>query len=243
MAVRYYFIDYENTDVAGFDGLSLLNEEDTVYFYYSDAHNRMTLGLHRRILLSKAQFLYRKVQEMGKDALDLELLNELQELIQQKGEFGLKEQYCIISHDRGYEEKVKTLQKKGYKIEICCNIKENNLTDSERLKIERAKLEAEKKELKKEKADFEAEKKQFQKLVEEFEKQRAGFQQTIKSEKEIIRLLLKKYGLTSRELNDIEPYLETLYLNRKDRKKLNEIFNKTLSGRKIKPILDDLGKL
>lgn len=121
--MRYYFIDHENTDVSGFDGLSLLNEEDVVYFYYSEAHNRMTLGLHRRILMSKAQFLYRKVQETGKDALDLELLKELYELIQQKSEAGLKEQYCIISHDKGYEEKVKMLQKKVIKLKYALTSK------------------------------------------------------------------------------------------------------------------------
>jgi len=241
--VRYYFIDYENTDVAGFDGLSLLNEKDVVYFYYSETHNRMTLGLHRRILLSKAQFLYRKIQGTEKDALDLELLKELGELIQQKSDSGLKEQYCIISNDKGYGEKVKGLQKKGYKIEICSNIKENNLTDSERLKAERAKLEAEKKALKKERAEFETEKKQFQKLVEEFKKQKVNLKLATKSENEIVYEALKNIGLSANELKNIQPLLETLLKNRKNTKELNRILNKTLPGRKLKPILNILRKM
>ena len=236
-SMRYYFIDYENTDVAGFDGLSLLNENDVVYFYYSESHNRMTLGLHRRILLSKTQFLYRKIQKVEKDALDLELLKELDELIQQKSEAGLKEQYCIISHDKGYEEKIKEFLKKGYKIEICSNIKENNLTDSERLKAERTKLEAEKKALKKEKAEFEKEKKQFQKLVEEFEKQKADFQMMKNADKDNIYKALKNAGLSAKELKNIEPFLELLFENRKNVKELNKILNKALPGRKLKPFL------
>ena len=35
---RVFFVDYENVDTNGLDGLSRLTSQDQVYIYYSEAH-------------------------------------------------------------------------------------------------------------------------------------------------------------------------------------------------------------
>lgn len=59
---RYFFVDYENVNREGLNGISKLEETDCVRIYYSDAADTMTFGLHRRINASKAHFDYIKVQ-------------------------------------------------------------------------------------------------------------------------------------------------------------------------------------
>ena len=44
---RVFFVDYENVDTNGLDGLTRLSSQDEVYIYYSEAHSRMSFGLHR----------------------------------------------------------------------------------------------------------------------------------------------------------------------------------------------------
>lgn len=56
------FVDYENVNRVGLNGILKLSETDCVRIYYSKNAEAMTFGLHRRINASKAKFQYVKVQ-------------------------------------------------------------------------------------------------------------------------------------------------------------------------------------
>lgn len=46
---RYFFVDYENVNRDGMNGIVKLSDKDCVRVYYSDAAETLTFGLHRRI--------------------------------------------------------------------------------------------------------------------------------------------------------------------------------------------------
>lgn len=115
---RVFFIDYENVDTAGLDGLGRLNSNDTVYIYYSEKHSRMTFGLHRRITESPASFQYRKIKGNTKNYLDNELMKEAGKFISDT-----RADYYIISKDKGYESFVKEKKKAGFRTFLLVDIK------------------------------------------------------------------------------------------------------------------------
>ena len=118
---RVFFVDYENVDTGGLDGLSRLTGNDTVYIYYSEQHSRMTFGLHRRIMESKSEFIYIKIKETGKNALDSILMDEADKIISDK-----RADYYIISKDKDYESFVEDKKKNGYRVFLLPNINECN---------------------------------------------------------------------------------------------------------------------
>jgi len=118
---RVFFVDYENVDTSGLDGLSRLTSQDEVYIYYSESHSRMTFGLHRRICESNSKFLYRKIQGTIKNALDNELMREAEQVINNKGA-----DYYIISKDKGYKSFVKRKVIAGYSVDLFPTISETN---------------------------------------------------------------------------------------------------------------------
>lgn len=126
---RVFFIDYENVDTNGLDGLTRLTSQDHVYIYYSEAHSRMSFGLHRRICESNSQFFYRKVKDNSKNALDNELMREANTVVNEKNT-----DYYIISNDKGYSSFVKKKVIDGYKIDQFATISETNKDKKEALK-------------------------------------------------------------------------------------------------------------
>ena len=108
---RVFFIDYENVDTAGLNGLSALTSQDFVFIYYSERHSKMTFGLHHRINMSNAEFFYRKIKDRSKDSLDRELMDEANfEIVDPKAD------YYIISKDKGYDSFVKDKKREGFKV-------------------------------------------------------------------------------------------------------------------------------
>lgn len=68
--IRYFFVDYENVNRGGLNGIVKLSGEDCVRIYYSETAETLTFGLHRRIIASRAHFDYIKVQMPIKNAVD-----------------------------------------------------------------------------------------------------------------------------------------------------------------------------
>ena len=126
---RVFFVDYENVDTNGLDGLSRLTSQDQVYIYYSEAHSRMSFGLHRRICESKSEFIYRKIKDKTKNALDNELMREAETVINDKNA-----DYYIISDDKGYRSFVKKKVLAGFKVDQFPTISETNKNKKEELK-------------------------------------------------------------------------------------------------------------
>ena len=126
---RVFFIDYENVDTNGLDGLSRLTSQDQVYIFYSEAHSRMSFGLHRRICESKSEFIYRKIKDKSKNALDNELMREAEMVIDD-----YKVDYYIISSDKGYSSFVEEKVQSGYKVNQFSVILETNRQKKDELK-------------------------------------------------------------------------------------------------------------
>ncbi len=126
---RVFFVDYENVDTNGLDGLSRLTSQDQIYIYYSEAHSRMSFGLHRRICESKSEFIYRKVKDKSKNALDNELMREAENVICDKNA-----DYYIISEDKGYSSFVKKKVVSGFKVDQYPTISETNKKKKDDLK-------------------------------------------------------------------------------------------------------------
>ena len=126
---RVFFVDYENVDTNGLDGLTRLTSQDQVYIYYSEAHSRMSFGLHRRICESKSEFLYRKIKDTSKNALDNELMREAEDRINDRNA-----DYYIISKDKGYHKFVTQKVLAGFKVDMYPTISETNKSKKDELK-------------------------------------------------------------------------------------------------------------
>lgn len=126
---RVFFVDYENVDTKGLDGLSRLSSNDIVFIYYSEKHSRMSFGLHRRICESSATFFYRKIKDFSKNALDYELIGEAEDVVTET-----RVNYYIISNDKGYQDFIDRKSYEGYNVELCSNIVETNENKLEDLK-------------------------------------------------------------------------------------------------------------
>ena len=121
---RYFFVDYENVNRDGLNGITKLTETDCVRIYYSDAAETLTFGLHRRINASKAHFDYIKVQIPIKNAVDCQILFDIRDFAKEQRET----EYFIVSKDSDFNQAVeafKANQLKVKKVEEICKLAEN----------------------------------------------------------------------------------------------------------------------
>lgn len=116
---RCFFVDYENVNRVGLNGILKLSETDCVRIYYSKNAEAMTFGLHRRINASKAKFQYVKVQMPIKNATDCLILYHLQNLTRRRKDM----LYYIVSNDADFDlsiEMFRQLKCQVYRVpEIC----------------------------------------------------------------------------------------------------------------------------
>ena len=97
--MSYFLVDFENTHSGGLNNFKKLTENDTVEIFYSDSVNSMTFDLHTRILTCPAKFVYSKITNGTKNALDFILLTQLACKISENTD----ENYFIISKDKGFD--------------------------------------------------------------------------------------------------------------------------------------------
>ena len=116
---RYFFVDYENVNRDGLNGITKLTETDCVRIYYSNAAETLTFGLHRRINASKAHFDYIKVQIPIKNAVDCQILFDIRDFAKEQR----KAEYYIVSKDSDFDQAVETFKANQFKVkkvvEIC----------------------------------------------------------------------------------------------------------------------------
>lgn len=101
--MAFYFVDYENVNTEGLQGIEALTASDEVVVFYSEHADRLTFDLHRRINESKAQVSYFKVSACKKNALDFQLVSYLGYLVAQNP----GQRFCIISRDTGFQSVVR----------------------------------------------------------------------------------------------------------------------------------------
>lgn len=97
--MSYFLVDFENTHSGGLNNFKKLTESDTVEIFYSDSVNSMTFDLHTRILTCPSKFIYTKITNGTKNALDFILLTQLACKISENTD----ENYFIISKDKGFD--------------------------------------------------------------------------------------------------------------------------------------------
>ena len=127
--MNYFLIDYENVNVAGFDGVSKLTEEDSVIIFYSENAETLTFGLHRRINESKADFKFQKVSVKEKNALDFQLCAYLGFLVRDTmtDADNNKNSYYVVSNDKGYSVLPDYLKKFGITVHLVSNLAKNEV--------------------------------------------------------------------------------------------------------------------
>ena len=102
--MAFYFIDYENVNNDGMQGVELLHSSDEVIIFYSDYADRLTFDLHQRINASAAKVQYIRVDACcKKNGLDFQLVTYLGYLIAQHP----TETFYIVSKDNGFCNVVK----------------------------------------------------------------------------------------------------------------------------------------
>jgi hypothetical protein len=120
--MRIFYIDYENVMDSGLNGIGKLTAADTVKIFYSEDAQRMSFGTHRRIIESKAAFLYQKISpdlKKVKNALDVLILQDLETTMKTDK----SSDYFIVSKDNDFDSFIEEKLKKKYKIkritEVC----------------------------------------------------------------------------------------------------------------------------
>ena len=133
--MNYFLIDYENVNVAGFDGLSNLTAEDVVIVFYTENANTLTFDLHTKINESKAKIQFQKVSAKSKNALDFQLCSYLGYLI--RGKMDNENRYYIVSKDNGYSVLSEYWSKqRGEKVLSVLNLKKDSVKPAETIKQE-----------------------------------------------------------------------------------------------------------
>jgi len=75
-----YLVDYENVYIEGLQGIERLNEEDSVYIFYTQNRCGLTFGLYQQLISCKAEIHLNEVamslknHEPVKNALDIQLM-------------------------------------------------------------------------------------------------------------------------------------------------------------------------
>lgn len=110
--IRYFFVDYENVNRGGLNGIVKLSEEDCVRIYYSETAETLTFGLHRRIIASRAHFDYIKVQMPIKNAVDCQILFDIQNMAKENR----NAEYFIVSNDADFDRAIEKFNAHNLKV-------------------------------------------------------------------------------------------------------------------------------
>lgn len=124
---RYFFIDYENVNRDGLNGILKLKKTDCVKIYYSDAAETLTFGLHRRIMASEAYFEYMKVQIPIKNAVDCQILFDIRDIIK----INKEAEYVIVSKDTDFDRAIELFCQHKFKVRKIQQVYQVNQSEEE----------------------------------------------------------------------------------------------------------------
>lgn len=134
--MNYFLVDYENVNVAGLEGISNLTENDTVIIFYSINADTLTFEMHIKINESKANFKFQKILLKEKNALDFQLCSYLGFLIRDTMiDENTKNNYFIVSNDKGYSILPDYWQNFGVNLQIVSNLFKNEVTNNQPINI------------------------------------------------------------------------------------------------------------
>ena len=118
----YYLIDYENVKKDRLKGIRDLSEGDTVSIFYSENADSINFDLHIKIIESKANINYQKVEVGQRNALDFQLITFLGYLIATNPE----EMYYLVTKDSGYQSACNYWKKRNVNIQMVPNLLEGS---------------------------------------------------------------------------------------------------------------------
>lgn len=97
--MKTYLVDFENVKSKGLTGIDSLDETDSVIIFYSENSDTISFEMHQKVLCSKADIEYFKVNVGGKNALDFQLSTLLGYLVGK----GVYSHIFVISNDKGFD--------------------------------------------------------------------------------------------------------------------------------------------
>lgn len=116
--MKYYFIDYENVGSDGLNGINTLDDNNSVYIFYSRNADKITFDIHMQLNETKASVTYHKVEAGHKNALDFQMSSYMGYVIHQD----TGAEYFIVSKDNGFNALLSFWEKFNVKLSVIRNI-------------------------------------------------------------------------------------------------------------------------
>ena len=134
--MKYYFMDYENVRISGFDGIEKLEKNDIIYAIYSEQSKAFSLDILEKAQKQGIIIEAYKVNVGNKNALDFQLSSFLGYIVGKSEDNDCE--YIIVSKDTGYDKVVEFWANRNKRIYRLINLFEkanNNLTNSNEEKV------------------------------------------------------------------------------------------------------------
>lgn len=125
---NYYFVDFENVQSSGLEGIDNLTEEDEVFIFYSENANRITFELHQSLMRTPAGIYYIPVVVGVKNALDFQLSSYLGYIIYQN--LYTRASYYIVTKDTAFSCLVSFWKAQGVELSVIHDLAGKRQADS-----------------------------------------------------------------------------------------------------------------
>lgn len=106
--MRHFYIDYENVQSIGLDGLDELTEQDRVTILYSTHAESMKIDIVKQLQNTRAEVNFVEVDTGTTNALDFQLIALL--FI----ELNIEDEFLIVSKDNGFDAAIKMAKRQNY---------------------------------------------------------------------------------------------------------------------------------
>ena len=127
--MNYYLVDYENVGADGLKGIEALDEQNTVYVFYSNNADKITFELHMKLNASKAAIFFFKANTGHKNALDFQLSSYLGWLIHANS--GTESKYFIVSKDNGFSSLIPFWKRHKAAVSMVADVSRQNINEAE----------------------------------------------------------------------------------------------------------------
>lgn len=132
VSMNYYFIDYENVNHGGLDGIEKLSQNDEVIIIFNKNLNKtIPLEVFIKCTSTSAKIKTITLDKIEKNYLDFRLTSELSSKITERGN---KDHYYIISKDKGYNAVIDHWQEKNIEIKSFTSINKKDILNKPKKK-------------------------------------------------------------------------------------------------------------
>lgn len=106
--MRHFYVDYENVQSVGLDGLDELTDQDKVTILYSTHADSMKIDIVKQLQNTNAQISFVEADTGTTNALDFQLITLL--FI----ELNAEDEFLIVSKDTGFDAAIKMAKRQEY---------------------------------------------------------------------------------------------------------------------------------